>query len=227
MAGYSMSLALQTECCFRLVLSAACGLAIGYERTSRLKEAGIRTHIIVAIGAALMMQVSKYGFFDLSGISELIKFDPSRVAAQIVSGIGFLGAGMIFIRNRSITGLTTAAGIWTTAGIGMAIGAGLYVLGLCCTGLVLITQYWLHSSATLCAPDICSMTVRINEGSGNVQDVIELLQQLNVQTVELSMAHEKSGVVKLEIRMRLPKGMQRYELVEKLGQISFIAEVSD
>lgn len=82
MAGYSMSLALQTECCFRLVLSAACGFAIGYERTSRLKEAGIRTHIIVAIGAALMMQVSKYGFFDLSGISELIKFAPSRKALR-------------------------------------------------------------------------------------------------------------------------------------------------
>lgn len=222
-----MSLAFQAECCLRLVLSAACGLAIGYERTSRLKEAGIRTHIIVAMGAALMMQVSKYGFFDLAGISELIKLDPSRVAAQIVSGIGFLGAGMIFIRNRSITGLTTAAGIWTTAGIGMAIGAGLYLLGLCCTGLVLITQYWLHSNATLCAPDICCMTVRINEDKGNVQDVVRLLQQLDVQTVELSVAHKKSGVVKLEIRMRLPKGMQRYELIEKLEHTAFVAEVSD
>ena len=149
------------------------------------------------------------------------------MAAQIVSGIGFLGAGMIFIRNRSITGLTTAAGIWTTAGIGMAIGAGLYLLGLCCTGLVLITQYWLHSNATLCAPDICCMTVRINEDKGNVQDVVGLLQQLDVQTVELSVAHKKSGVVKLEIRMRLPKGMQRYELIEKLEHTAYVAEVSD
>ena len=108
-----MSLAFQAECCLRLVLSAACGLVIGYERTSRLKEAGIRTHIIVAMGAALMMQVSKYGFFDLAGISELIKLDPSRVAAQIVSGIGFLWGcavpGWCLSRNTGCTAMPRCA----------------------------------------------------------------------------------------------------------------------
>ncbi len=110
------------ECLLRIFLAALCGLVIGFERKARLKEAGVRTHLIVALGAALITIVSKYGFFDLALFAEGIKADPTRIAAQIVSGVGFLGAGMIFMRHRTLTGLTTAAGIWTTAGIGMAVG---------------------------------------------------------------------------------------------------------
>ena len=114
----------QMVCAVRLILASCCGLCIGIERTNRLKDAGIRTHLIVCMGAALMMLVSKYGFFDVSPLTEFFKADVSRVASSVVSGVGFLGAGIIFERNRSVTGLTTAAGIWTTAGIGMAMGAG-------------------------------------------------------------------------------------------------------
>ena len=103
------------ECLLRIFLAALCGLVIGFERKARLKEAGVRTHLIVALGAALITIVSKYGFFDLALFAEGIKADPTRIAAQIVSGVGFLGAGMIFMRHRTLTGLTTAAGIWTTA----------------------------------------------------------------------------------------------------------------
>ena len=115
-------------CAVRLILASCCGLCIGIERTNRLKDAGIRTHLIVCMGAALMMLVSKYGFFDVSPLTEFFKADVSRVASSVVSGVGFLGAGIIFERNRSVTGLTTAAGIWTTAGIGMAMGAGMYLI---------------------------------------------------------------------------------------------------
>ena len=113
----------QMVCVVRLLLASVCGFAIGIERTNRLKDAGMRTHLIVCMGAALMMLVSKYGFFDVSTLTEFFKADVSRVASSVVAGIGFLGAGIIFVRNRSITGLTTAAGIWTTAGIGMAMAA--------------------------------------------------------------------------------------------------------
>lgn len=106
------------ECLLRIFLAALCGLVIGFERKARLKEAGVRTHLIVALGAALITIVSKYGFFDLALFAEGIKADPTRIAAQIVSGVGFLGAGMIFMRHRTLTGLTTAAGIWTTAASG-------------------------------------------------------------------------------------------------------------
>ncbi len=93
------------ECLLRIFLAALCGLVIGFERKARLKEAGVRTHLIVALGAALITIVSKYGFFDLALFAEGIKADPTRIAAQIVSGIGFLGAGMIFMRHRTLPAL--------------------------------------------------------------------------------------------------------------------------
>lgn len=131
----------------RLVLSCFCGIAIGFERKNRAKEAGIRTHCMVACASCLMMLVSIYGFTNLVGMPGIVEVDPSRVAAQIVSGIGFLGAGMIFIKRQSINGLTTAAGIWATAGIGMAIGAGMYLVGVITTVIILLTQILLHLNA--------------------------------------------------------------------------------
>ena len=119
----------QLDWLIRLILAGVCGYAIGYERNSRSKNAGTRTHLIVALSAALMIIVSKYGFMDIIS-THGVNLDPSRIAAQIVSGIGFLGAGMIFVHNQSVNGLTTAAGIWATSGIGMAIGSGLYFIGI-------------------------------------------------------------------------------------------------
>ena len=118
------------ELILRLVLAGVLGALIGAEREYRAKVAGIRTHLLVALGAALMMIVSRYGFGGQS--------DPARVAAQIVSGVGFLGAGAIIVQRNSVHGLTTAAGIWVAAGIGMAIAAGLYAVGIATTVLSLI-----------------------------------------------------------------------------------------
>ena len=118
------------EMVLRLVLAGVLGGMIGLEREYRAKVAGTRTHLLVAVGAALMMLVSKYGF---GGVG-----DPSRVAAQIVSGIGFIGAGAIMVNKHAIHGLTTAAGIWVAAGIGMAAAAGLYVLAVAATVLSLV-----------------------------------------------------------------------------------------
>ena len=114
----------------RLVLAGVLGGLIGAEREFRAKVAGTRTHLLVALGAALMMLVSRYGF-DGEG-------DPSRVAAQIVSGIGFIGAGAIMVTGHAVHGLTTAAGIWVAAGIGMAAAAGLYTLAVTTTVLSLV-----------------------------------------------------------------------------------------
>ena len=118
------------EMVLRLVLAGVLGGLIGLEREYRAKVAGTRTHLLVAVGAALMMLVSKYGF---GGVG-----DPSRVAAQIVSGIGFIGAGAIMVNKHAIHGLTTAAGIWVAAGIGMASAAGLYILAVATTVLSLV-----------------------------------------------------------------------------------------
>ena len=130
-----ISVADQAELVIRLVVAALCGFAIGYERKNRFKNAGIRTHMIVALGAALIMIVSKYGFFDILDLKNMA-LDPSRVAAQIVSGVSFLGAGAILVRHNNVNGLTTAAGVWTTAAVGMAIGAKLYLIIAGCPAVI-------------------------------------------------------------------------------------------
>ncbi len=127
----------------RILLSVLLGFFIGFERKLRFKEAGIRTHTIVCAGAALMMVVSKYGFGDVAD------FDASRVAAQIVSGIGFIGAGMIIYRKTLIRGLTTAAGVWATAGVGMAAGCGLYIVAVGSTALLIVVQCVMHLNCKL------------------------------------------------------------------------------
>ena len=114
----------------RIVIAGLLGGIIGAEREFRAKIAGTRTHLLVAVGAALMMIVSRYGF-DGQG-------DPGRVAAQIVSGIGFIGAGAIMVNKHAVHGLTTAAGIWVAAGIGMAVASGMYALGIATTLISLI-----------------------------------------------------------------------------------------
>ncbi len=119
-----------------LLLSVALGFIIGLERKMRSKEAGIRTHTIVCLGSALMMVVSKYAFGSAA--------DSARVAAQIVSGVGFLGAGMIVYKKHEVHGLTTAAGVWATAGVGMACGGKMYTLAIGVTALLLVCQCIFH-----------------------------------------------------------------------------------
>ena len=121
-----------------VMVAVVLGFAIGYERKLRFKEAGIRTHTIVCAGSALIMVVSKYGFADI------MEYDASRVAAQIVSGIGFLGAGIIIYRKHEIHGLTTAAGVWATAGVGMAAGAGMYLVALGAAVVLIGVQCLFH-----------------------------------------------------------------------------------
>ena len=120
-----------------LLLSLVLGFLIGFERRIRSKEAGIRTHTIVCVGSALMMAISKYAFAGQS--------DAGRVAAQIVSGVGFLGAGIIVYKRHEVRGLTTAAGVWATAGVGMACGGGLYYLAIGAALMLFVVQLVLHS----------------------------------------------------------------------------------
>lgn len=119
-----------------LLLSVLLGFAIGMERKIRSKEAGIRTHTIVCFGSALMMLISMYAFGP--------EADAGRVAAQIVSGVGFLGAGIIVYRQQEVRGLTTAAGVWATAGVGMAVGGGMYEIAIGATVLLVLVQCLFH-----------------------------------------------------------------------------------
>jgi putative Mg2+ transporter-C (MgtC) family protein len=123
-----------------LGLAFALSSAIGLERELRQKSAGLRTYTLVGVASALIMLVSKYGFTDVI-VAGRIVLDPSRVVAQVVSGIGFIGGGLIFVRRDAVRGLTTAAGVWLTAAVGMAAGAGLDVLAVAVTGIHFIVAY--------------------------------------------------------------------------------------
>ena len=128
---------MDTAFTLNIIIAALLGGIIGLEREYRAKEAGFRTHFLVALGSALFMVVSQYGFAEIlrhPGVS----LDPSRVAAQVVSGIGFIGAGTIIFQKHVVRGLTTAAGLWVTSAIGLAGGAGMYVLSITATVLVLL-----------------------------------------------------------------------------------------
>ena len=133
----------ELKCLISIFISVILGFLIGYERKLRFKEAGIRTHTIVCAGSALIMVVSKYGFGDS------VEADASSVAAQIVSGIGFLGAGIIIYRKHEIHGLTTAAGVWATSGVGMAAGAGLYIVAAGATVIIIAIQCLFHVNCKL------------------------------------------------------------------------------
>ncbi len=125
------------EIALRLVLAALAGSAVGFERERLLWAAGLRTHMLVCVGSCLVMIVSAFGFADILGRANVI-LDPSRVAAQVVSGIGFLGAGTILLRGDTIRGLTTAASLWAVAAVGLAIGGGLYFAAGATTAIVLV-----------------------------------------------------------------------------------------
>ncbi|HEY3976885.1 MAG TPA: MgtC/SapB family protein [Streptosporangiaceae bacterium] len=153
-----------------LVLSAV----IGLEREIRQKNAGLKTHTLVGLGAALFMLISKYGFTDVLEPGRVV-LDPSRVAAQIVTGVGFLGAGLIFVRRDSVRGLTTAASIWVTAAIGSAAGAGLPVLAAVTTGLYFLVAIG-FSAATrrlpLSATAVSALRIRYPDGRGILRQVL-------------------------------------------------------
>ena len=155
-----------------LVLSAL----IGLEREIRQKNAGLRTHTLVGVGSALFVLVSKYGFTDVLVTGRII-LDPSRVAAQIVSGIGFLGAGLIFVRRDSVRGLTTAAGIWVTAAVGAAAGAGLPVLAAETTAAYLIVVAaafpWMTRHLPRSATAVSALRICYLDGRGVLRRLLE------------------------------------------------------
>lgn len=184
----------------RLALAAVLGSVIGLERELREREAGLRTHLLVALGAALFTIVSAFGFHDIltSGDGRLAVLDPSRIAAQIVSGIGFLGAGAIIRQGLTIRGLTTAATLWVVAAIGMACGAGLYLIAVLATLVALVAlwplRYVAYHLIERVRPEEDRLTVELVEG----QRIAPLLEQLHrVRHLEITEATDRR-IVQLE-----------------------------
>ena len=192
------------EFLIRLLLSAALGALVGLERSKRQKEAGVRTHCIIACTSALFMILSKYAFVDTAiGADGLRGADPARIAAQVVSGISFLGAGVIFKNGNSIRGLTTAAGMWGTAAIGMAVGAGMYWLGLIEAAILVAIQIILHRFP-VGADALTTQEILVEmEDTEELQAQFDaLLQAHHGQVVDSSLSRDE-GYLRMEITVRL------------------------
>lgn len=195
----------------RILISAACGATIGVERSKRQKEAGIRTHLIVAIGSALMMIVSKYAFDDVA------KVDASRIAANVITGVSFLGAGVIFVKDSSIKGLTTAAGIWATSGIGLAIGGGMITVGIFSTILIILLQIYLHKYAGNIEGALntyIKVTLKSNKDN-TMRRLIACLDEHQIEVVNQRIKRNKDGTFTVNLAIKVP----REERVENLSYL--------
>ena len=215
------------EFLIRLLLSAGLGALVGLERSKRQKEAGVRTHCIIACTSALFMILSKYAFVDTAiGADGLRGADPARIAAQVVSGISFLGAGVIFKNGNSIRGLTTAAGMWGTAAIGMAVGAGMYWLGLIEAAILVAIQIILHRFP-VGADALTTQEILVEmEDTPELQAQFDaLLQSHNGQVVESSLSRDE-GYLRMEITAKLEPPITHDEALAFMKDNSGVRKVS-
>jgi putative Mg2+ transporter-C (MgtC) family protein len=216
------------ESLLRLALAAVLGGLIGVERELREREAGLRTHLLVALGSALFTIVGAYGFNDfLNTGASVVRADPTRIAAQIVTGIGFLGAGAIIRQGLSVRGLTTAATLWVVAAVGLAAGAGYYSVAVITTALVLIALYPLRIIAyrilTSFRPEDGRLLVALplGEPPGRVVDEVE---QLGARLSSLEVTQEGEHRL-LELDLVLPRETPVPHLVSRIAELENVAEV--
>lgn len=204
-------MSMTTDFILRITIAAVLGGIIGLEREYRSKEAGFRTHFLVALGSALFMVISAYGF-DGALISPEHRLDVSRIAAQVVTGIGFIGAGTIIFQKHVVKGLTTAAGLWVTAAIGLTCGGGMYLLAISSTVLVLISleafNWILHRFG--------KRIINVVFTSPTQEDIRKILDNLRNDGMELDSysmkeTHIASGVV-YRVNMDIKIKRDKYEM---------------
>lgn len=208
----------------RIVCAAICGAFIGLERERRLKNAGLRTHIIVAIASCCMMIVSKHGFMDVVTLTELkISVDASRIASNVVVAIGFLGAGVIFVKRENTVGVTTAAGLWATVGIGMSIGTGMYIIGIFTTVFILVIQDVLHKYHSKSHSQNSGL-VRCNITKHNISisDLKKELDGFGFEIRDLSMTKNGHDETIITANMLFSQNEEIVEIMEALQKSDII-----
>jgi putative Mg2+ transporter-C (MgtC) family protein len=216
------------EALLRLALAATLGGLIGVERELRERQAGLRTHLLVALGSGLFTIVGAYGFHEfLDSGASVVRTDPTRIAAQIVTGIGFLGAGAIIRQGLSVRGLTTAATLWVVAAVGMAAGAGYYSVAVITTGIVLIALYPLRIIAYRMLirfrPEDGRLLVEIPAGQPPGQ-LIDELERIGARIESLEVSQEGDRR-RLELDVALPRETRAAGVVARIAELENVAEV--
>ena len=226
-----ISLQMNLVFALRILLAGLCGFFLGIERSRRFKEAGVRTHMIVCCAATLMMIISKYGFADpiiFNGevINGTKMSDPARIAAQVISGISFLGAGMIFKNGGSVTGLTTAAGIWATAGIGLALGSGMYFLGVICTVVISLIQKLMHIvTVGADAYKSCNIDILAENTEGFQNTFNDLIRQYDAVVLECRITRE-DNLVRYNATLKSKATISADDVNKRLSENATIREVA-
>ncbi|HXT37102.1 MAG TPA: MgtC/SapB family protein [Chloroflexota bacterium] len=213
----------------RLVLATLLGAAVGLERERLDRAAGLRTHALVAVSACLVMLVSAFGFSDALAAHPSVILDPSRVAAQVVSGIGFLGAGTIILRKNAVRGLTTAASVWAVAGLGLAVGGGMYVPAISATVLMLAVLVGLRPIEGRLFPHkrTHSLTVELRSGAGRIAAVESavLASGLELQLLRLRPGGPGAGD-RLDLQVGISNGTGLQPLLERLRTTTGVRAVT-
>lgn len=214
------------ECALRLLVACVCGGAIGIERTRRNKGAGIRTHMIVAVGAALFVIISKYGFQDIVSLAGT-RVDVSRVAAGITTGVGFLGAGIIFLRGNAVHGLTTAAGVWATAAIGSALGVGMYLVGIVSTILIVVLQIVLHRGVAMGLENtlLTKLVVVMQDDPEEFRKFQEILESKHIEISGGHINKHKDASLMYTLDVRMPFDLQPSELLEMVKKSGTVKSI--
>jgi putative Mg2+ transporter-C (MgtC) family protein len=215
-------LGLQLDIALRLLLSAVLGATIGLEREMHAHPAGMRTHLLVSLGAAMFTVVSIYGFLEVAGPGQPGVVDPTRIAAQIVSGIGFLGAGAILKYGASIRGLTTAGSLWATAAIGMAAGAGQLVVAVGGMAIVLFSLWplnWIVGRLRIRGDETIRLRLRLR-GLAGLGAVTSELSKMQVEIAEVRTARVAEDRYDVELDVRPPAGTPAEGLIEHITSIA-------
>lgn len=217
-----------TELILRLILAAGLGSVIGFERERLSWAAGLRTHMLVCVGSTLMMIVSAFGFADILSAGN-VELDPSRIAAQVVSGIGFLGAGSILMRGEIVRGLTTAASIWAVAGVGLAVGGGMYVAAISATILILMILAGLKplEARLHIKRQHYQISLLADRGAITLHTITEALGIGAVRVKQFIVLPDKNHAEREEIRITISRlsELQLSAMGERLRQIEGVYEI--
>ncbi|MDF2962181.1 MAG: magnesium transporter MgtC [Paenibacillus sp.] len=213
----------------RLALAVLMGGLIGFEREWSNHAAGLRTHILVCLGSTLIMLLSVYGFSDFAKL-ENVRLDPARLAAQVISGIGFLGAGTILFTGKAITGLTTAASLWVVAAIGLTIGAGFYYASALACVFALLSLWVLNvvEKKYFNAKKPRELIIKADESPGLLTKVSATLTKKghDIQKLLLEESGNQDGVMVITISIRMGRGSSLAALIDDLQQLSGVHSIS-
>jgi putative Mg2+ transporter-C (MgtC) family protein len=206
------------EIIFKLTLACVLGGVIGLERESLNRPAGLRTYTLVCVGSALAMLVSMDMYYSFN---QTVNADPGRIAAQVISGIGFLGAGTIMREGATVRGLTTAAGLWTVACIGLAVGAGLYIPAIATTILILFVLIYFIKIEDIFSGtrEYKGLVLVVEDRPGQVGVIGSQLGELNVLIKDIQLTRLDTGDdLEIELLVELPSGMNINQVVEELSK---------